>query len=270
MRPRSSQKQIAFAAQISGAYLSEIIKGRKRPKGPIAKRLADVTGIEPAVWLEGSPEEIRQALEKASHLPQADPAVSRGNANHPRLGDRITVEPIREIKHIKAIKRLLADRPRDLALFVTGINTNLRASDLLRITIGQVRGKMPMEEIFLLEKKTGKPRRINLNAAVVEAVSGYIENNPGEDSERLFRGQRGPLTEASVHRLVSQWCREINLMGNYGSHTLRKTWGYMQRTVFGVSLPELMTVFGHSTQQQTLAYLCVQADEIRAIYGNEL
>jgi hypothetical protein len=37
------------------------------------------------------------------------------------------------------MKRLLANRPRDLALFTLGINTTLRASDLLLITEGQVR-----------------------------------------------------------------------------------------------------------------------------------
>ncbi len=74
----------------------------------------------------------------------------------------------------------------------------------------------------------------------------------------------------SVNRLVKSWCRAINLKGNYGSHTLRKTWGYHQRVTFGVGLPELMVCFNHSTQRQTLEYLCVQPEEIRSVYANEL
>jgi hypothetical protein len=62
----------------------------------------------------------------------------------------------------------------------------------------------------------------------------------------------------------------INLRGNYGSHTLRKTWGYHQRVTFGQALPVLCEVLGHSTQRQTLAYLCIQAEEIRSVYANEL
>jgi len=31
-----------------------------------------------------------------------------------------------------------------------------------------------------------------------------------------------------------------------------------------------MVAFNHSTQRQTLDYLCVQPDEIRSIYENEL
>jgi len=60
------------------------------------------------------------------------------NKNHPAKGSKIAVEPIKEIKNIKAIKKLLADKPRDFCLFTMGINTNLRASDLLSIIVEQV------------------------------------------------------------------------------------------------------------------------------------
>lgn len=52
------------------------------------------------------------------------------NPNRPRRGDIIRVEPIRKKEHLEAIKELLKDEPRNLALFVFGINTALRASDI--------------------------------------------------------------------------------------------------------------------------------------------
>ncbi len=94
------------------------------------------------------------------------------NKNHPAKGSRIKVEPIRDLKDIRAIKKLLDGNPMYAALFTLGINTNLRASDLLQITAGQVRGLKAMDEIELKEKKTGKTRRITLNKACVEAVTG--------------------------------------------------------------------------------------------------
>jgi len=54
------------------------------------------------------------------------------------------------------------------------------------------------------------------------------------------------------------------------SHTLPKTFGYHQRKNFGRGVPERMVVFNHSTQRQTLDYLCIQPDEIKDIYLNEL
>ncbi|MAE39545.1 MAG: site-specific integrase, partial [Psychrobacter sp.] len=47
------------------------------------------------------------------------------NPNHPEKGTRITVEPLRNEKHIKKIKRLLKDNTRDLLLFTMGINNGL-------------------------------------------------------------------------------------------------------------------------------------------------
>ena len=46
------------------------------------------------------------------------------NLIYPKKGSTIKVEPIKSLRDIATIKRLLADRPRDYALFVIGINSN--------------------------------------------------------------------------------------------------------------------------------------------------
>jgi integrase len=191
------------------------------------------------------------------------------NFNRPDKGDTIKVEPIRKKKDIENIKKLLAENPRDSALFTLGINTNLRASDLLRIRVGQVRDLKPGDEIELKEKKTGKSRRITLNKSCIQAIQRLLASSYADD-DLLFLGQRGPLTVPSVHRLVKGWCKDINLKGNYGSHSLRKTWGYHQRVSFGTDIPRLMVCYNHSTQRQTLDYLCIQPEEIKGVYENEL
>jgi len=192
------------------------------------------------------------------------------NFNHPPKGSSIKVEPIKSKKHIQTIKKLLADKPLDYALFTVGINTNLRASDLLRIKVRQVKDLNPNDEIVLNEKKTKKERRINRNKACILAIKRLLASREYSDKDYLFTGQRGVLTVPTVNAKVKAWCRAINLKGNYGSHTLRKTWGYHQRVSFGTDLPTLMECFNHSTQKQTLAYLCVQPEEIKNVYENEL
>ena len=196
-----------------------------------------------------------------------------GNRNHPPKGSTIKVDPIKETKDIQAIKRLLSDKPRDLCLFTLGINTNLRASDLVKLTVGQVRHLKPGDDLAIKETKTKKPRRMTLNKAVIKAVQAYLnERDAAEDSEPLFVSNKGKnaITVQHVHRLVKSWCKMVNLIGNYGSHTLRKTFGYHQRVTFGAGLAELMTAFNHSRQSQTLDYLCIQADEVKSLYLNVL
>ncbi|MFC1866527.1 tyrosine-type recombinase/integrase [Thermodesulfobacteriota bacterium] len=190
--------------------------------------------------------------------------------NHPKKGTKIKVEPIREMKDIQTIKKLLADKPRDLCLFILGINTNLRASDLLSITAGQVRGMKPGDDLELKERKTCKLRRITLNKACINAINALLASWSYHDEDKLFQGQRGPITASYLNRLVKGWAKALNLRGNYGSHTLRKTFGYIKHTVQGASLPELMVCFNHSTQRQTLDYLCIQEAAIRNIYMNEI
>ena len=198
-------------------------------------------------------------------------AMKKGqNINHPKKGSTIKVEPIKRESDIKNIKKLLSDNPRDYALFTVGINTNLRASDLVSLTTGQVRGLKPLDEIELKEKKTGKKRRITLNKACVQAINNLLASRKYKDDDPLFQGQRGPIMPNTVNALVKKWTKTINLKGNYGSHTLRKTWGYHQRVNHNVGIPELMVCYNHSTQRQTLDYLCIQPEEIRSVYANEI
>jgi transcriptional regulator with XRE-family HTH domain len=54
-----------FANQIgiSQGNLSNIIAGRRRPSWQRAKLLAEACGVDPVVFLEGEPAEIRAAIE---------------------------------------------------------------------------------------------------------------------------------------------------------------------------------------------------------------
>ena len=194
-----------------------------------------------------------------------------GNINHPKKGSSIKVEPIREIKHIRGIKKLLKDKPRDLCLFTLGINTNLRASDLVRITISQVAHLEAGDSLYLKEKKTGKNKGVTLNQNVITAIRrliGTIEDHSGA----LFQSRKSgaALQPSYINYLVKEWCKAIGLKGNYGAHTLRKTFGYIHRTQFNTDIPTLMIMFNHSSQKQTLDYLGVQPTEIKKAYMREI
>jgi integrase len=96
------------------------------------------------------------------------------NTNHPEKDSQIKVDPIKNLKDIKSIKKLLNDNPRDYALFIIGVNTSLRASDLVNITVQQVQDLKPGDDLVLTEQKTGKERRITLNAVCVDAIENLL------------------------------------------------------------------------------------------------
>lgn len=155
------------------------------------------------------------------------------NPNHPPKGSSIKVEPIRSKRGIENLKKILADKPRDARLFTLGINTAYRANELLSVRVGQVRHVEVGDVLNLKQSKTRKYRAASLNRTVVAALRAYLEQDDrmrqAGDGDFLFYSQKGEvLTVPTLSRMVKGWCRDVGLKGNYGSHSLRKTWGYWQ------------------------------------------
>ncbi|MBA7623772.1 hypothetical protein ES703_31171 [subsurface metagenome] len=89
-----------------------------------------------------------------------------------------TVQPIRDLKKIRAIKGNLRKRnPRDFLLFTLGINTGLRISDILRLKVEDVKDQAGeiKEYLDLNEKKTKKQRLIYINSEVRNALEYYFD-----------------------------------------------------------------------------------------------
>ena len=186
------------------------------------------------------------------------------------------VEPIRKVSDIKKIKKLLLsqEKLRDLALFVTGINTGLRTQDLLNLRVGQVEGVAVGERVSITEKKTGKPNVLIVNEEIRSALDKYLATRPERKPEEyLFLSRKylnQPLSVYAVTHYVQSWCDQIGLRGNYGAHTLRKTWTYQMRTQYGVSWEILSKRLNHSNPAVTRRYMSVQDEEVESILLNRV
>ena len=195
------------------------------------------------------------------------------NPNHPKKGSRITVDPIRRLKDVKAISKLLSDNHRDLLLFTMGINNGLRVGDLLQLKIKEVADLKAGDRLTIRESKTNKDNVLVVNKAVHKALRKFFVQNQQDPEDYLFGSNKikgRPLKIESVNRLVKEWCRAINLKSNYGAHTLRKTFGYIQRTVYGVGFEVLAKRFNHSSPAVTMRYLGIEDKEIHDILMNEI
>lgn len=188
-----------------------------------------------------------------------------------RKGSRCKVEPIRSRRSIEIISAMLKNRPRDHCLFIMGINTNLRASDLVAITAGKVRGKKVGDVFEIREKKTGKVRFVTMNRPMHEAIESLLSSRHFLNRDPIFWSRKGgAIGTKTVYRMVKRWCGDVGLQGNYGAHTMRKTWGYMQRTVHHVDIEKLMDCFNHASPRTTLRYLGIEREEIRDVFLNPI
>jgi integrase len=91
------------------------------------------------------------------------------------------------------------------------------------------------------------------------------------DEDYLFQSRNGnnkPLTRETVNKMIKEWTKSFK--GNYGTHTLRKTFGYIQRTKYGVSFEVLCKRYGHSSPAITMRYLGIDDREVKGILLNEI
>lgn len=191
------------------------------------------------------------------------------------------VEPIRDVKKIEAMKRILRGGPgglRDEALFVMGINSALRISDILALTLGDVindRGKL-LDAIELKEQKTGKVKKFPLNKSIREALAAYLKEREALDQidkpNRLDR--LAPLFLSRKGGALSRW-RARQILANageavgldsIGTHSLRKTFGYHVYKRSGGNLGLVQKLLNHSSSGDTLRYIGIDREQMNDAY----
>ncbi|MDY0362225.1 MAG: tyrosine-type recombinase/integrase [Desulforegulaceae bacterium] len=122
-------------------------------------------------------------------------------------------------------------------------------------------------------KFTGKNNIVYVNKEVFKAFNNFLKDENPEDDFFIFKSRQGynkPISKQRAWQLIQDWTGSINLKGNYGTHTLRKTFGYIQRTHFGVSWEILCKRYNHSNPAVTMCYLGITGDEVTNILQNEI
>jgi integrase len=186
------------------------------------------------------------------------------------------VEPIRDRRKITQIKNLLRgqERLRDLLLFVVGINTALRISDLLRLSVGNFvddQGQV-VKRFWIREQKRGKRYEVVINHSIREVLDEYLRTYPGivddPDNYLFFNTKMNiystPIKRGQAWKFIKTICEDVGLRGNYGTHSLRKTWGYHAR-LQGVDLGLIMHKLNHESIAYTKRYLGITDDELEAV-----
>lgn len=178
------------------------------------------------------------------------------------------VQPIRSKTKINEMKIELKKKgTRDYLLFVTGINTGLRISDIIKLKVLDVlnEDRTVKSHICIIEKKTSKRKRFKINNTLSREFAEYCKNlNMTDYLFKSRKGQNEPITRIQAYRLLNAVAEKIGLE-EIGTHTLRKTFGYWfyKLTKDVVMLQKL---FNHSSPSITLAYIGIEQDEIDEAY----
>lgn len=167
------------------------------------------------------------------------------------------VQPIRDLEKIKEIKEhLKQSNLRNYMMFVLGVNTGLRISDILPLTVGHVRDR---DYISIIEKKTKKQKLMLITDTLKKDIALYLESK--NDGEYLIKSREGinkPITRKRAYQILKQIEGQVGL-SELGTHTLRKTFGYHFYKRYK-DLATLMDILNHSTERMTLRYIGVNQD----------
>jgi integrase len=176
-----------------------------------------------------------------------------------------TVEPIREMDLVLDVADYLRSKnERDYVLFMFGIYTGLRISDILKLRVRDVREK---DYVYIRENKTGKEKRFPINAELKPVITSYIQGK--KDFEYLFKSPNFPnkaISRQQAYNILSDAGKAFGL-SSIGTHTLRKTFGYhmYQQTHDAVTIKDILN---HSHLSETLRYIGINQDnKDKAIMG---
>lgn len=184
---------------------------------------------------------------------------------------------------------------RDRALFVLGVRTGFRISELLSLTVGsvyqlgQIVGAVSVEREHV--KKQTEGRTVPLHAQARGAVAAWLDElaaqmntdsaSPPDKGKLppatpLFPSQKPspdgrprPITRQQAWRAYKAAFAAVGITGKTGTHSTRKTFARRVYDKLGRDLVKTQRAMGHRSVSSTISYLeCADSEVEDAILGD--
>lgn len=164
---------------------------------------------------------------------------------------------------------------RDKALFILGIKTGLRISEMLSLRIEDVYCHGTIVSFFSVKKRHTKgkmeSRTMPLHPLAKQAIEQYLtERGAWEPSEALFLSERGShaISRVQAWRVLHGTARRLDLQGTIGTHSLRKTFAQKIYNALDKDIVKTSKALGHKSLNNTVSYLSFLEEDIhKAILG---
>ncbi|MEH7747376.1 tyrosine-type recombinase/integrase [Neobacillus drentensis] len=177
-----------------------------------------------------------------------------------------TVDALRDVAQINEMKNYLKEHSyRDYLLFVVGINTGLKISELLLIKVKELfTSDGEMKDFYhYSEQESERRKSVYLNKKVKEAVRSYLDQVNSEQQIYLFQSRKfkQPITRQQAYRIIHDAAVKVGIEGKIGTNSLAKTFGF-HAFKQGVSIALLQKHFNHSTPAETLKFLGITKEDL--------
>jgi len=180
-----------------------------------------------------------------------------------------------EVRNI--VECLTGASKRDRALFLLGIKSGFRISELLSLKIGDLlqAGRM-VERVTVARrnmKKRVEGRTVLLHPEAKDALAEWFLDleSEGKLSAETFvflskKGGNRPVSRVHAWRVLHQAFVDTDLGGKLGTHSMRKTFANKVYDALGHDLIKTQRALGHRNINSTACYLSFREEDIdRAI-----
>jgi len=193
------------------------------------------------------------------------------NNPHPRtpwnkgklVGQKAPFKP-KEVWAIRA-RLQMENRGRELALFDLGIDSKLRACDLVKLRVRDVcHGDRVASRGTVLQQKTQRPVQFEISPGTREAVEAWVRKAGLRSDDYLFpsRVRRSPhLGTRQYARILDGWVSLVGLdPAGYGTHSMRRAKASLiyRRTK---NLRAVQLLLRHAKLESTVRYLGIEVDD---------
>lgn len=171
------------------------------------------------------------------------------------------------------------DGPRDRALFVLGLCSGFRITELLSLTLGDVAPLGHISDQVSVRRKNMKKKRagrtVVLHQWAKEVIGIWIDclRALGHIDPKTFlflsrQGQNQAIGRTMAWNVLTSAYRKVGLSGKLGCHALRKTYCGNVHEALGHDLIKTQAAMDHADLNSTVCYLSFKREDIdRAILG---
>jgi site-specific recombinase XerD len=158
------------------------------------------------------------------------------------------------------IRNASADSPRDRAIIELLLQTGIKLSELIHLTLNDIELETPEKTdwnnngfIRILGGRGKKERIIPLNTKASIELKNYLDSRKEDKSNIVFLNRFGePLGERGVQKTLKKHFKKAGV-GRTNIHTLRHTFG-SQHLAKGTSLKTIQEVMGLKDVRSTSVY----------------
>lgn len=161
---------------------------------------------------------------------------------------------------------------RDRALFILGIKTGLRISEILSLTIGDVLTDERFHDRVYIERRHIKGKRegrsIPLNPIAKGALLPWIKSLRAGGSTQgtfIFKSRNGgnrAISRVQAWKILDSVFRRVGALGRLGTHTMRKSFAQRAFRKLDNDLLRTQKALGHRSISSTISYLSFETQEI--------